>query len=150
MKNICILLPTKFETEEIEDYVSPNVKWEIFDDDFLNSFKCNEYEDDVFAHLKKEIFRTIEVTTKEKIIVIISDYMTASLLENYKILLYIPSKEYIEKIITRRNDCCDIYNRINDIVYPFNRINHRNTYEYNSMNMLLKSITDNVISHINY
>ena len=149
-QNICILLPTKFETKEIENYLECNVKCEVFDDDFLNSFKCDEYEDDVFAHLKKEIFRTIEVTTKEKIIVIISDYMTASLLENYKIFLYIPSKEYIETTITRRNDWCDILNRINDIVYPFNRINYRYTFEYNSLNMLLKRITNDVISHINY
>jgi hypothetical protein len=146
MRSVYLLLPTKFETNEVKKYIENNIldKIEIpctcLDDDFINSFKCDEFEDDVLAHLKVKIFERIDYE-RHCFIIIISDYKIASMLNKYDVFIHIPSKEYIDNIIFTREDYSDIINRYIDVVHPCPKFNDSaHILHYDSMKTLLKNI----------
>ena len=144
MKTLFILLPTKFETNDIIKhlgkymlFITKNIKSCTFlNDDFLNPLKCDDFEDDTYINLKLKIFEKMNIP-KHCFIIIISDYQTACMIEKQNLFVHVPSDEYLNKIVFNRNDYSDIINRTNDIVYPTLKIR---AYEYNSLDELLENI----------
>ena len=143
MKNIYILLPTKHENNDVKKLIEKTVRCTCIDDDFMNSFNSDNFDDDVFINLKLKIFKRLFLHINSYII-IISDYPTACRLFNCHIYTFIPSKKYLEEILCNLPDYSDIVNRCNDITYPYPKLKYS---EYDSLEELLQNIEATLIEN---